>query len=321
MNKDWEGLKKSKNGIPTYESLIPYVLEVMKNKEEVTNRTIIDRVMKYLEIPKTIIDIKYPNYPELDGILINRFSFTLSILYKAKAVERPKRGVYRITTSGESLLNQYGEKLSRKQLELQPAYKEYMEELAIRTAGKSEEMPEELITDDDLNIEKNHVETLIMHHNNEVGAELLEKLRNVEPYFFEKIVINLLGKMGYSGKNGKAMVTNKTNDGGIDGIINQDPLGTSSVYIQAKRYKEGNTIGRPDIQSFYGALANFKSDRGVFITTSRFSSGASEFAKNQGIVLIDGIKLTDLMMEYEVGIQVEKEYKQYRVDNDYFELD
>lgn len=125
--------------------------------------------------------------------------------------------------------------------------------------------------------------------------------------------------MGYSGKHGTAVVTSKSNDGGIDGIINQDPLGTSTVYVQEKRYHETNTIGRPAIQGFYGALAAVNADRGVFITTSSFSANAHEFAKNQGIVLIDGIKLTELMLEFGVGVEIAKTYKLFRIDNDYFE--
>src|SRR5699024_5795563 len=114
--------------------------------------------------------------------------------------------------------------------------------------------------------------------------------------------------MGYSGKNGNVKVTPQSNDGGIDGIINQDPLGTSTVYLQVKRYAEKNVIGRPAIQAFYGALASVNADRGVFITTSSFSKGALEFAKNQGIVLIDGIQLTELMIEYKVGVEPAQEY-------------
>ena len=125
--------------------------------------------------------------------------------------------------------------------------------------------------------------------------------------------------MGYSGKNGNAHVTKPTNDGGIDGIINQNPLGTSTVYIQAKRYTEDNKVGRSAIQSFYGALAAVHADRGVFITTSDYSKGAVEFAKSQGIVLINGIELTDLMIQYGVGVEPVKEFKVYRIDNDYFE--
>src|SRR5699024_6047483 len=163
------------------------------------------------------------------------------------------------------------------------------------------------------------VEKLVNERNNEVEIELLNKLRETDPIFFEKLVIKLLDTMGYSGKNGNVEVTPQSNDGGIDGIINQDPLGTSTVYLQVKRYAEKNVIGRPAIQAFYGALASVNADRGVFITTSSFSTGAMEFARNQGIVLIDGNQLTKLMLEYKVGVEPAQEYVVYQINYDDFE--
>jgi restriction system protein len=214
------------------------------------------------------------------------------------------------------MLDKHGDKLTKKMLEELPAFKEYKKELDIRNerTGNKISIPE-------AEEKEIQVESIINNQNNEVAIELLNKVRQVEPSFFEKLVVDLLVAMGYSGKNGDAKVTTQSNDGGIDGIINQDPLGTSTVYIQAKRYKDGNTVGRPAIQSFYGALAGVNADRGVFITTSNFAKGAQEFAKSQGIVLIDGIKLTDLMMQYGVGIEEAKVYKQFRIDSDYFEED
>lgn len=314
MNTDWQQLKQSANGIPQYDSLIPYILEVLKNGEEATSSVIKERVIRFLQIPESILAIKYPNYPNNDGILLNRYSFALSDLYKANAIDRPKRGIYKITEIGQSLLQQYGSKLTKKNLEEQPAYQQYMQELAIRN-----ERAGNLPTIDENEPKEISVESIINNQNNEVAIELLNKVQQVAPAFFEIIVVDLLVAMGYSGENGEAKVTTRTNDGGIDGIINQDPLGTSTVYIQAKRYKEENTIGRPAIQSFYGALAAVNADRGVFITTSSFTKGAQDFAKNQGIVLIDGIKLTELMLQYGVGIEIAKTYQLYRIDNDYFE--
>ncbi|MPQ23317.1 restriction endonuclease [Carnobacterium divergens] len=314
MNTDWQQLKQSANGIPQYDSLIPYILEVLKNGEEATSSVIKERVIRFLQIPESILAIKYPNDLNGNGILLNRYSFALSDLYKANAIDRPKRGIYKITEIGQSLLQQYGSELTKKNLEEQPAYQQYMQELAIRN-----ERAGNLPTIDENEPKEISVESIINNQNNEVAIELLNKVQQVAPTFFEIIVVDLLVAMGYSGENGEAKVTTRTNDGGIDGIINQDPLGTSTVYIQAKRYKEDNTVGRPAIQSFYGALAAVNADRGVFITTSSFTKGAQDFAKNQGIVLIDGIKLTELMLQYGVGIEIAKTYQLYRIDNDYFE--
>lgn len=316
MNKDWKKLKASNEGIPTFESLMPYTLEVLKDGDVLNRKIILKRIIQFLDIPDEIASMMYPNYPQGDGILANRFSFAISDLYKAGAVERIKRGMYQITELGLDLLNNYGEKINRKLLEQQPAYQKYMQELVERNNRVGTTTIEASAPIESAKID---IEDMINNQNNQIAIELLNKVRQVEPVFFEKLVIHLLETMGYSGKHGTAVVTSKSNDGGIDGIINQDPLGTSTVYVQAKRYHETNTIDRPAIQGFYGALAAVNADRGVFITTSSFSANAHEFAKNQGIVLIDGIKLTELMLEFGVGVEIAKTYKLFRIDNDYFE--
>ncbi|EDN7994990.1 restriction endonuclease, partial [Listeria monocytogenes] len=231
---------------------------------------------------------------------------------------RPKRGIYQITTSGKQLLKINGDKLTKKMLEEEPDYINYIKELAIRNQRKG--ISTSVSEDIEKENPKKEVGSIIDNMNNEVSIELLDKIRNSDPYFFEQLVVDLLSRMGYSGEGGSAKVTSRSNDGGIDGIINQDPLGTSTVYLQAKRYKEDNKINRSDIQSFYGALASVRADRGVFITTSSYTSGAKEFAVNQGIVLIDGIQLTELMLKYKVGVEAENQYTIFRIDNDYFEL-
>ena len=225
-------------------------------------REIQDRVINSLSIPDEILNVKYPDYPDDDGILINRFSFALSDLFKANAIDRPKRGVYQITDSGIKLLDKHGENLNKAILEKEEPYIKYMEELKLRNeksgvpSTNSEDTEEENLKS---------VEKLVESMKNMVAVELLEKVRSSDPIFFEKLVVKLLVAMGYSGKNGNAHVTKPTNDGGIDGIINQDPLGTSTVYIQAKRYAEDNKVGRSAIQSFYGALVAVHADRAYLL--------------------------------------------------------
>lgn len=318
MNKNWRKLKQSSNGIPTWDSLLPYILEVIRNGEETTNKVIKERLMDYFKLPEEVLQKTHDEKPNSEPIIFSRVSFTLSALYKASAVKRPKRSVYQITSIGKELLEQYDDKLTLEILEAQPEYKEYVKELEVRnkrTDGKAiTEVNPDLEFETEIDIEK-----LVNSKNNETGIELLDKIRSSNPYFFERLVVDLLDRMGYSGENGEAKVTSRSNDGGIDGLINQDPLGTSTVYIQAKRYKEDNVIGRQTVQSFYGALAGIRADRGVLITTSSFTKGAKDYAKNQGIVLVGGIQLTDLMLKYEVGIEKEQEYVVYRIDNDYFD--
>lgn len=327
MNKDWKKLKKSANGLPTWDSFIPYVLEVLKEGEETTRKTVINRVFVFLGIPEELREKEYSNSESSQSVLDNRVGFALADLYKANAIIRPKRAVYQITENGMRLLNDYGDKLTTDILQKQAEYQAYMKELKLRNKRadkKSNEIGVKSSNDNILEDEPDQlklVEKLINKKNNEVAIELLNKLRETDPIFFEKLVVKLLDTMGYSGKNGSAEVTTRSNDGGIDGIINQDPLGTSTVYLQVKRYTEKNVVSRPAIQSFYGALASVNADRGVFITTSSFSKGAIEFAQNQGIVLIDGIRLTELMLEYTVGVEEAEKYTVYQIDHDYFEVD
>ena len=287
------------------------------NGEETTRGVIVKRVLDFLGIPEDLRSQEYSESENPQSVLHNRIGFALTDLNKANAIIRPKRAVYQITEKGSALLEKYGNTLTTDILQEQPEYISYMEELELRNK-RSEEKSE-----DNLNItsldDQEIVEKLIEKRNNEVKIELLNKLRETDPIFFEKLVVKLLDAMGYSGKNGNVKVTPQSNDGGIDGIINQDPLGTSTVYLQVKRYAEQNVVGRPAVQGFYGALASVNADRGVFITTSSFSKGALEFARNQGIVLIDGIQLTELMIEYKVGVEPAQEYVVYQINYDDFE--
>jgi restriction system protein len=149
----------------------------------------------------------------------------------------------------------------------------------------------------------------------EVKNDLLEKLKTIDPYYFEKVILILLKKMGY----GEFIETSKSGDGGIDGIINEDKLGLDKIYIQAKRFSE-NKVREKDIRNFIGAMSG-DTNKGVFVTTSLFDSGAIEKAKNahHKIILLDGNKLVDLMHEFNVGIQIKATYEVKQLDEDFFE--
>jgi restriction system protein len=150
--------------------------------------------------------------------------------------------------------------------------------------------------------------------------DVLETVKEASPTFFEKLVVDLLVKMGYGGNRQDAgRAIGKSGDGGIDGIINEDRLGLEVIYLQAKRWEA--TVGRPDIQKFAGALQGQRAKKGVFITTSGFSREAKEYASfiDTRIILIDGEKLAALMVEYNVGVSVVEQYEVKKVDTDYFE--
>lgn len=174
--------------------------------------------------------------------------------------------------------------------------------------NKEERIPEEIIED------------AYQAHIASLEQQLIETILNAPPVFFETLVIKLLLQMGY-GKQGASKHTGKSNDGGIDGVIFQDSLGLDRIYIQAKRYASHNTVGRPEIQQFVGALEHIT--KGVFITTGSFTRSATDYARNQqqkNLVLIDGEKLTNLMIKYKVGLQEIKTYTTYKIDSDFFSL-
>ena len=156
--------------------------------------------------------------------------------------------------------------------------------------------------------------------NAAVAAELINRINEREPAFMEQVAVNLLVAMGYAGSLGRAERLGRTGDEGVDGVIHQDALGLDQIYIQAKRYGSGRTVGRPEIQAFVGALHGAQATRGVFITTSRFSDEAKEYATRvqQSIVLIDGNDLGNYLVQYGVGVQPEQTVVISKVDEDFF---
>jgi restriction system protein len=191
-------------------------------------------------------------------------------------------------------------------------YKLYNEQIdvlnnAITVQNDKDKLPEELIYES------------LMKHKEEIKQELLENILNSPPSFFEELVIELLLKMGYGWDEKKSgYVNGKVGDGGIDGIINEDKLGLGKIYIQVKRYTD-KIIGRPDLQQFVGAMENNR--KGVYITTSNFSKQAQRYIEKQSkdIVLINGEKLTDLLIDNNIGIQIVQTFSTYKIDKDYFE--
>lgn len=247
---------------------------------------------------------------------LNRAQWAQSYLSRAGALSRPKRGHYEITNEGHDLMARHPSGISQKALRELPKYIEAIEassasrestESATSSTGEAAS-PSELI-DEALN-----------ELNADVSAELLSRLHGQEPSFFEQAVLDLLMAMGYGGVQGRATRTQLVGDAGLDGVIDQDALGLSRVYVQAKRYGINQTVGRPAIQEFVGALHGQQANQGVFITTAKFSAMARTYADSvqTRVVLIDGAKLASLMIRFEVGVQVERTVKIVEIDEDFF---
>lgn len=250
----------------------------------------------------------------------NRIGWAVSFLTNVGALSRPKRAHYQITDAGRLVLSLFPDGARERDIKAlgedpNSPIRVYQSTSRVKPSTE-EESSESAVSMTPIE----QVQTGIRRIDDEVAEELLERLQSREPAFFEQAVVELLLAMGYGGTNGAGTVTQLTNDGGIDGVIDQDILGLNRVYIQAKRYATGNAVSRPDLQAFVGALIG-KADSGVFITTSHFAEGARAYVEHAPtrIILIDGKRLTDLMIRFGVGVQVKDTYKVVEIDEDFFE--
>lgn len=246
----------------------------------------------------------------------NRIGWAASFLNRVDALDHPSRGQYVITDFGRELLERHPTGITEN--DLKAVAKEGDEWWLSRSAANGQEDQPLDTSATDLDPTE-QVEQGVARIHEEVASELLSRLVDQDPAFFEGAVVELLLAMGYGGVGGRGVTTDLTNDGGIDGVIDQDVLGLSKVYVQAKRYAPTNAVQRPEVQGFVGALSG-KADGGVFITTSRFSPGAIEWVRTvpARIILIDGRRLAELMIEYGVGVQIERTYRVVQIDEDFF---
>jgi restriction system protein len=247
----------------------------------------------------------------------NRVGWTSTHFKKAGLFVYPSRGKFQITQRGLDLLTAKPERINTALLKQFPEYLEF-----IGTTIKSPALDDCTLNSPSANVEDTPDESMASAYQElrrNLAQELLERIKSCSPAFFEQLVIELLVKMGYGGSladAGKAI--GRTGDEGIDGIIKEDRLGLDVIYIQAKRWQ--NTIGRPDIQQFVGALAGKGAKKGVFITTSKFSEQAKSYLPADiKVVLIDGEQLANYAIDVNLGVSVICEYQIKRLDLDYFE--
>jgi len=247
-------------------------------------------------------------------VFYDRISWALSYCNLSGLINKPKRGVYELTDKGLELLNT-PEKINKyidQVLAKRDAEKKSKKENTTSIDDSTESTPQERLYNSFDSIRKT------------IFDEILDTILSKSPLEFEKLVVQLLQKMGYGGEIKNAgLVTKASNDGGIDGIIKEDVLGLGRIHIQAKRYAKDNSVGRAEIQGFVGALAVAQSNKGVFITTSKYSKGALEYAENLNgsttLVLIDGNKLAEYMYDFGLGMQVEQTIEIKKLDADYWD--
>ncbi len=299
--------------IPDYQSLMLPVLQFVDNNKEHRMTEVISSLAKKFNLTDKELRELIPSGQT--PLFSNRVHWAKTYLKKSGLLDSPKRGVIIITKRGKQVLSDKPVEINVKFLRKFPEFLEFYslkKSELLNGAGIVEEVkqqtPEELIDAGYVAISK------------ALEEEILSKLKNVNPSFFERIVVQLLVKMGYGGSiqdAGKAI--GKSGDEGIDGIIKEDKLGLDVIYIQAKRWE--GVVGRPELHKFVGALAGQGAKKGIFITTSSFTKDAIDYSpKNETkIVLIDGAKLAKYMIDYNLGVSVQNTYKIKKIDSDYFE--
>jgi restriction system protein len=246
----------------------------------------------------------------------NRVGWSRTHLSKAGLIVTEKPGVFRISDEGKKLLSNPPPKLDMRFLETFPAY--YAWRHASGAATPPLTTGQEIETA--LQAPNERIEEAFSQLNDSLASELQVLMAKMDPFRFEQLVVDLLFAMGYGGSREEAAkVTKKSNDEGIDGVINEDRLGLDVIYVQAKRWQ--NTVGRKEIQSFVGALAGQQANKGVFITTSDFAQTGTDYAKSvqQKVILIDGTRLAELMVEHNIGVTTTRTISLKRIDSDYFE--
>ena len=244
----------------------------------------------------------------------NKVGWACTYLKKAGLIESPDRGVYRLTPRGRSVLDSGPERIDMKYLERFPEYVAWRDLRHERTETKLPEQDASVgITPEEA------LEAAFQQLRVDLELEILDQVKAASAGFFERVVVELLVRMGYGGSLRDAgQAVGRSGDGGIDGIIKEDRLGLDIIYIQAKKWD--NTVGRPEIQKFAGALQGHRASKGVFLTTASFSSEALEFASriDSRIVLIDGPTLAKYMIENDLGCSPSQTYESKRIDSDFF---
>lgn len=297
--------------IPDYQTCMLPLLKFYADGQEHANRESIDTLAAEFKLTDEERRQMLPS--GVQGLFDNRVNWARTFMKKAGLIEPTKRGVHQITKRGKDVLKKNPARIDVSYLN---QFQEFKDFRAIRHTKEEEETPEL-----DLNSKtpEESLEGAYQKLRGDLAAELLQRLKTCSPTFFERLVVEVIVKMGYGGTRKDAgRAIGKSGDGGIDGIIKEDKLGLDAIYIQAKRWE--NTVGRPDIQKFVGALTGQRAKKGLFITTATFSADAEDYVSriDAKVVLIDGETLAQLMIDHNVGVSTVGAYEIKKIDSDYF---
>jgi restriction system protein len=263
----------------------------------------------------TVEELKTPLPSGRQTVFVNRVAWAKVYLDHAGLLETPQRGRFKISEKGRKAIKDAPERITINYLQRFPEFVEFRS-----TAKKQKEVPQAALGDEEGQTPEEMLESAQLRLHTDLSAEVLNRAKKCSPQFFEKLVVDVLLKMGYGGWSEESSeITGAPGDEGIDGLINEDRLGLDTIYLQAKRW-EGN-VGRSEIQRFVGALQGKRAKKGVFLTTSAFSADARDYVKHiePKIILIDGKQLASYMIEFNVGVDSVASYEVKRVQPDYFE--
>ena len=303
--------------LPDYQSIMLPLLQFASDQQEHSNRETLTALAKTFQLTPSELSEMLPSGRQT--VFTNRVGWARTYLKKAGLLTSTRRGYFQISKRGSDTLQQNLTHIDNRFLMQFPEFIDFKERKNSSESPKVENSEIE-------NVEtpEEGIESAYLRVRQTLAKELLHTVITCSPDFFEQLVIDLLIKMGYGGTRKDAgEAIGGSGDGGIDGIIKEDRLGLDIVYIQAKRWDVGNTIGRPEIQKFAGALQGQRARKGIFITTSEFTKTAKEYVSmiENKIVLIDGETLSELMIDFDIGVSTIASFDLKRIDTDYFAED
>lgn len=299
--------------VPDFQSIMLPLLKLASNGQELSGQELLEKLAKHFDLNDEDINELLPSGKQTR--FYNRVGWARTYLIKSKLLEMPRRSFYKITERGQDVLKGNPIRIDMNYLKRFPEYIVFKEKQNERDDKKKIEETTEESTPEEI------LEGAYQEIKDNLALEVLENVMSCSPAFFERLVVELLVAMGYGGSwQDAARAVGQTGDEGIDGIIDEDRLGLDTIYIQAKKW--ANNVGRPEIQKFVGALAGKRAKKGIFITTSIFSSDAVKYASDidTKVILIDGKRLAGLMMDYNIGVNEVTTYKLKKIDSDYFIL-
>jgi restriction system protein len=296
------------------------ILALTEDGNEWTAASIRDAIISQFELSAEDIAERLPS--GRDTTVRNRVGWAITYLYRAGLLVRPRRSVYRITERGRSVLQEHPKRVDNSVLDDFEEFQEFRSRDATPSRPQPDASAQAELPAADTATPEERAASAYRELRGTLASDLLERVAEQSPEFFEDVVLDVLHAMGYGGsRDDAAERLGRSGDEGVDGVIREDRLGLDLIYVQAKKWS--NPVGRPEIQRFVGALQGQRASKGVFITTSSFSPEAGNYADSVSprVILVDGPALAQLMIEHGVGVSVATTYEIKRIDLDYFGAD